>query len=100
MALRAGFRLRVTGSTTTVPGSTSPCNDTVPLVSYMDRQRKSDRHAHFDVILDPELVGRLTDTKVLLVGGGCNWYKVRPSLLFTTKPTFLTLLCVQSKAVS
>ncbi|KAF8550035.1 hypothetical protein OG21DRAFT_1488092 [Imleria badia] len=36
----------------------------------MDKQRKSGRYAHAEAILGPELVSRLADTKVLLVGAG------------------------------
>lgn len=46
----------------------------------MDGKRKSGRYVHAEAILGSELVGRLADTKVLLVGAGGIGCELRQSL--------------------
>ncbi|KAF8121553.1 hypothetical protein EV363DRAFT_1363763 [Boletus edulis] len=46
----------------------------------MDGQRKSGRYAHAEAILGSEFVGRLADTRVLLVGAGGIGCELRQSL--------------------
>lgn len=54
----------------------------------MDGQRNSGRYAHAEAILGLELVRRLVDTKVLLVGAGGIGCELRQSYLFTKTAPF------------
>lgn len=51
----------------------------------MDGQRNCGRYAHAEAVLGSELVSRLADTKVLLVGAGGIGCELRQSYFFFTK---------------
>ena len=54
----------------------------------MAELRKTGRYAHAEAILGSELVSRLADTKVLLVGAGGIGCELRQSFLYTTYAPF------------
>lgn len=68
----------------------------------MDGQRKSGRYAHAEAILGSELVNRLADTKVLLVGAGGIGCELRQSesSLFSHHEIAVLKLPVQSRTSS